>query len=216
MRRNQKALLKHVLFMKYFISIIGLFCLLLQQMAAQNQTTTLSYLDRANTKIDEIGQLVTLETTQQQQLINAYVIYNQSVDSISGDLQKDKNAKERWQRKVNRRWQSTLMETLNDYQRFSYLTNITKPKVDSLVNVDMNILKQCALYATGELQTIQNTLVDYHRQEQFILERDRYDIASKKENLIWLRTQRPKAYKLCEYIQELQHAGVLKNGKISW
>jgi len=214
--RTKKLSSKHVLSMKYFISIIGFICLLLQQMAAQNQTAALSYLDRANTKISEIGQLVTLETNQQQQLINAYATYSQSVDSISSDQQKNKNAKERWQRKVNRRWQTTLMETMNDYQRFSYLTTITKSQVDSLVKVDMNILKQCSLYSTEELQTMQNTLVDYHRQERFILERDKYDIATKQENLIWLRTQRPNAYKLCEYIQELQQAGALKNGKINW
>jgi hypothetical protein len=202
--------------MKHFFLSIGLLCCMLQTIIAQNQTTTLSYLDRATTKISQIGQIVTLDTIQQQKLINAYVTYSQSSDSITADQQNNKKEKERWLRKVNRHWQDTLMGTFSDYQRFNYLATITQPQVDSLVNADMNILKQCGLYSTDELQAVQNTLVDYHRQEQFILERDRYNIALKHENLIWLRTQRPKAYKMCEYIQELQRANVLKEGAISW
>jgi hypothetical protein len=202
--------------MKYLITITGLLCLLWQPIAAQNQTAMLSYPDRAKIKVSTIGQLVTLDTIQQQKLITAYVICSQSSDSVAADLLKTEKAKDRWQRKINRRWQATLMGTLSDKQRFKYLTLVTKSQVDSLVTLNMNTLQKSGLYSTEELQSMQKTLVNYHRQEQFILERDRYDIASKHENLIWLRTQRPKAYKLCEYIQGLQQAGALKEGKIVW
>jgi hypothetical protein len=202
--------------MKKIITLLGLVCLALPPIAAQTGVHKITCLERAKAKVADIGQIIVLYPGQQRKLQDAYVIYSLSCDSIATDQQKDKSAKEKWERKVNRRWQATLMGTFDDKQRMDYLTTITKPQVDSLVASNMSVLQQSGLYTKADLQKMKKSLVDYHTQELIIQERDRYDIASKQENLIWLRTQRPKAYKLCQYIQSLQQAGVLKEGKIVW
>jgi hypothetical protein len=198
--------------MTRIISLIGLAALMLQPIIAQNNTGNLTGPQNAYTTIANIGQIVKLDSTQQGLFKNACATYTISCDSISADQQKTRHAKEKWQRKVNKHWQATLMNTLNDSQRVSYLTTITKSKVDSLVAIDMNILQSSGLFSADELQTMQNTLVNYHRQEQFILERDKYDINSRRENIAWLKKRSSPTYKLCEHILKMQKAGVLKSG----
>lgn len=202
--------------MTKIISLIALAFLMLQPITAQNNTGNLAYRQNAETRVANIEQIVKLDSTQHRLLKNAYGVYNLSCDSINADQQKDKHAKEKWQRKINKYLQATLMNTLNDNQRVSYLTTITKSKVDSLVAVDMNVLQSSGLFSPTELQSMQNTLVNYHSQEQFILERDKYDINSRRVNIEWLKKNSSQTYKLCEHIMEMQKAGVLKDGNITW
>jgi hypothetical protein len=136
--------------MKQIITLIGFLWLILQPISAQNSGDNAANIKKAKAKVTVIRHIVPLDATQQQVLLNAYIAYCISLDSIPPAQQQDKKIKEKWQRKVNRHWQATLMETLSDEQRFTYLTTVTKPQVDSLVTVDMNILKQCNLYSTNE------------------------------------------------------------------
>jgi len=202
--------------MTKIISLIGLASLMLQPIIAQKNTDNLAYRQKTESKVANIDQIVKLDSTQHRLLKNAFGVYNLSCDSITADQQKDKHTKEKWQRKRNMHLQATLMNTLNDNQRVSYLTTITKSKVDSLVVIDMNVLQNSGLFSATELQSMQNTLVNYHSQEQFILERDKYDINSRRMNIEWLKRNSSQTYKLCEHIIEMQKAGVLKDGNIKW
>jgi hypothetical protein len=202
--------------MKKIITLLGLACLVLQPIVAQNKAENPAYKQRAEIKISDIKKFVTLDSLQECKLKNAYIIYSLSSDSITANQQLDKILKEKWQRKINKQWQMTLMNTIDAQQRVIYLAGISKSKIDSLVTVDMHILQESQLYSTDELSKMKDLLISYHTQERIILERDKYDPAAKQENIIWLRTQRPQAYKLCESIKEMQKAGVLKDGNIIW
>ena len=204
--------------MKMFITKIsmlaGLACFAITPVSAQSGAGNTDYGQQAATKVANIGNIVPLDTTQQRVLKKAYAAYSVSSDSIG--RQTDKHAREKGQRKVNKQWQAALMNTLNDGQRQSYLSSITKPTADSLVAADMAVLQNSNLFSADELQTMKNTLAEYHKQEQFILERDKYDINSRRENIEWLKKRSSKTYKMCEHILKMQQAGVLKNGTIVW
>ena len=171
---------------------------------------------RAEARVAEIGKIVTLDSLQQRSMKDNITAYNMVCDSISSDQTKDQHEKDKWQRKVNKQYQSAFMNTFSDEQRVVYLTAITQTATDSLVKAEMNILQNTQLFSATELDNLKKELTQYHRQEQFILERDKYDINSRRENLEWLKKRSSNTFKYCEHILKMQKEGVIKDGNIKW
>jgi len=201
--------------MKQIITIIGLFCLILQPIIAQNDTTKFSYNDQTNKKINEINENITLEANQVDILRKAYVAHQMSTDSIASNCTNAKQASKS-RLKVDKIWYMTLMNTLTDQQRLKYLTSIVTTEATVNTVTKMDLLRQSGNHTISELQQMQQEIFNHLTKEKVISLRYQYDVAKKRENLTWLRTIRPASLKECDLMEELQAKGKLTNGKINW
>jgi len=201
--------------MKQIITIIGLFCLILQPIAAQNDSTKLLSEAKRNLKVIETYKSIALADSQKNRLRAAYLVYQKNMDSIATNFSNAKQASKS-RLKLDKTWHSTLMNTLTDQQRLRYLTIKAIPTVLAKEATQIELLRRSGLYSDHEMKLNEQKIYKYLMKEQVINLRDQYDVAKRRENIAWLRRQRPAPVKVCDLLEELQAKGKLKDGKIKW
>lgn len=201
--------------MKQIITIIGLFCLILQPLVAQNDSTKLLYEAKRNLKILDTYKSYALADSQKNQLKMAYLFYQKNMDSIASNYTTAKQASKS-RLKLDKTWHTTLMNTLNDQQRLKYLTFKCIPNVLAKEAIKMELLRKSGIYSDHEMKLNEEKVYKYLMKEQMINLRDLYDVAKRRENITWLRRQRPAPVKVCDLLEELEAKGKLKDGKINW
>lgn len=200
--------------MKQIIMIIGLFCLILQALVAQNDSTKLLYAAKRHLKLFETYKDIALVDSQKNKLKKAYLVYQKSMDSIAANYTNAKQVSKS-RLKLDKTWHSTLMNTLTDQQRLKYLTIIAIPSVLTKEAAKIELLRKSGLYSDHEMKLNEPQIYMYLMKEQIINLRDQYDVAKRRENISWLRRQRPAPVKVCDLLEELQAKGKLKDGKIN-
>ena len=153
--------------------------------------------------------------SQKNQLKTAYLVYQKNMDSIASNYTTAKQASKS-RLKLDKIWHSTLMNTLNDQQRLKYLTIKAIPDVLAETATKMELLRRSGIYSDYEMKLNEQEVCNYLMKEQVICLRDQYDVAKRRENITWLRNQRPAPVKVCDLLEELQAKGKLKDGKIIW
>jgi hypothetical protein len=202
--------------MKQIITFIWLLCLAFQPLKAQNEASLLSYKAQANAKIQEIQRKrIKLDSMQVKKLKQVFIVHQKTSDSIAGS-KVDAKQMAKLNEHNDKKWHTTLMNTFTDQQRLSYLTALARPQVDTIANAKIALLRKSGSYSEQELQQKRKEIAAYYTQEQVVLLRDQYDVSKRRENQRWLRTLRPKSVKECDYLEKLQNAGALKDGKIVW
>jgi len=200
-----------MIIMKRSYLIFELMFLFLPWVGAQNQTINPNYQQRVEQKVSDIKQHVLIDSLQEIKLKGVYVNYCLSSDSVLADQNLDKNMREAWQRKINRRWMSALMQILKDNQRVIYLTYLATPEAKIRTEVNMKILRDGLNLTEDELIQRKKEVFDYYVKEQIIIQRDLYDPQKKSENLKWLRSVRPSSVREGDVIKELKASGQLKD-----
>lgn len=197
--------------MKKNYLIIVLVFLSMSWIEAQSQTNNLIYPQKEEQKVSEIKRHVAIDSLQERKLKAACVNYCLSSDSVVADQKQDKKVKEVWQRKINRRWQAVLMQTLTDKQRINYLTDLATPEAKIRTEANMKLLRVGTNFSEDELAQKKKEVFGYYLKEQIIILRDLYDPQKKSENLKWLRSVRPSSVREGNVIKELKASGQLKD-----
>jgi len=200
-----------MIIMKRSYLVFELMFLFLSWVGAQNQTINPNHQQRAEQKVSDIKQHVSIDSLQEIKLKDVYVNYFLSSDSVLADQNQDKNMREAWQRKINRRWMSALMQILKDNQRVIYLTYLATPEAKIRTEINMKILRDGLNLTEDELVQRRKEVFDYYVKEQIIIQRDLYDPQKKSENLKWLRSVRPSSVREGDVIKELKASGQLKD-----
>jgi hypothetical protein len=187
-----------------------------QPIAAQSDSTKLSYENQASQKIQEISKSITLVSAQVVVLSEAYIAHQKTTDSITANLSANAKQAAKQKLRADKTWHNTLMSTLTNSQRLKYLTVLATPKATKETAIQLNRLRQSGRYSETELQQKQKEILGYQTKEQIIILRDKYNGTKKRENLAWLRRIRPASEKEAELLEELQDKGQLTDGKINW
>lgn len=117
---------------------------------------------------------------------------------------------------ANKRFSSTLMETLTEKQRNRYIRITSIPDVEAKTEYKVSLLRESGEYTESELETRKNEIFNYLMAEKIVYVRDKYDLRKQKDNIRRLKEVQPKSLKESEIREKQKAQGRVVNGKVKW
>ena len=117
---------------------------------------------------------------------------------------------------ANKQIQDTLIAILTDQQQIQYFTVRGTPDVMAKVEAKIAVLRESGEYSEQELSQKQQEIFEFLMNEQIIIQRERYNIATQKDNIRRLRTTQPASLRESDTRKKLKAEGRMNNGKIKW
>lgn len=155
-----------------------------------------------------------LSAEQETEIRKAYDAYNATVDSALYEV-KDPVVASRMKYAANKRFSSTLMETLTEKQRNRYIRITSIPDVEAKTEYKVSLLRESGEYTESELETRKNEIFNYLMAEKIVYVRDKYDLRKQKDNIRRLKEVQPKSLKESEIREKQKAQGRVVNGKVN-
>lgn len=170
---------------------------------------------RSDRKIIEISKIVKLSAAQEVEIRKAYDAYNATLDSALYEV-KDPVVASRMKHSANRRFNSTLMNTLTEKQRNRYIRITSVPDVEAKTEYKISLLRESGEYTESELEAKKNEIFNYLMAEKTVYVRDKYDLRKQKDNIRRLKEVQPKSLKESDIREKQKAQGRVVNGKVKW